>query len=235
MAEIKKELTVQRRYADTTELMVKINEIISSHIETENMVAEAKSFDISKINFELLKIEFAKVKHKFTVMRELMLVAEETLQRMMAVNPERINYYETYQKIIEEYNRSQDKAEIEKIFNELMKLVEELEQEEVRYVREGFTNDEELAIFDKLVADKENLSKEDIKKIKGLAVDVLRKIKDNIANTSNWRDKEETRAKMLKIIDDDLYENLPEAYNDNLQDYTNLIYEFVYHRYPGAV
>ena len=113
-----------------------------------------------------------------------------------------------------------------------MKLVNELEQEEVRYVREGFTNDEELAIFDKLV--KENLSKEDIKQVKSVAVEVLQKIKDKIANTSNWRDKEETQAMIQKIISDDLYEKLPDAYNGSSEDYTNLIYEFVYQRYPGA-
>lgn len=237
LQEIKKQLNVRSRQADTTDLMVKINGIISRYVEIESRVGEAgqnKRFDISRINFDLLRTEFANVKRQFIVIRELMLETEETLQRMMALNPERIDYYERYQKIIEEYNAQQDKATIAKVFDELMKLVNELEQEQVRYVKEGFKNDEELAIFDVIVKGQDGLTKEDIKRVKGIAVEVLEKIKTYIANTSNWRDKEPTQAEVHNIIEDDFYANLPEAYNESWKNCSDNVYEFIYQHYQGV-
>ena len=52
-------------------------------------------------------------------------------------NPQRINYYERYQAIIEEYNSEQDRATIEKTFMDLIDLARSMDQEEQRYVREG--------------------------------------------------------------------------------------------------
>lgn len=236
LQEIKKKLNARSRQADITDLMVKVNGIISKYVEIENKVGEEtgnKRFDISKINFDLLRTEFANVKRKFIVIRELMLETEETLKEMLEVNPQRIDYYERYQKIIEEYNAQQDKATIAKVFDELIKLVDELEQEQMRYVREGFRNDEELAVFDVITKGQSGLTKEDIKKVKGIAIEVLVKVKDYISKTSNWRDKEPTMAKVYNIIDDYLYETLPTVYDDSLKSCSNNVYEFVYQHYQG--
>ena len=102
-----------------------------------------------------------------------------TIAGMMKENPKRVDYYERYQKIIEEYNSEQDRANIEKTFMELMDLANSMNQEEQRYVREGFTSDEELSMYDMLFNDE--LSKEDIKAIKKVAVDLLSKIKTKIS------------------------------------------------------
>ena len=72
-------------------------------------------------------------------------------------NPNRVDYYERYQTIIDEYNNEQDRANIEKTFMDLMNLANSMNQEEKRYVREGFTSDEELSLYDMLF--NENLSK----------------------------------------------------------------------------
>ena len=58
---------------------------------------------------------------------------------------------EKYQQIIHDYNIEQDRASIEKTFEELMKLSNQLSEEERRYVREGFENDEQLSMFDVLM------------------------------------------------------------------------------------
>ena len=46
-----------------------------------------------------------------------------------------------------------------------------MNQEEQRYAREGFTSDEELSLYDMLFRD--DLSKNDIKKLKEVASDLL--------------------------------------------------------------
>lgn len=71
----------------------------------------------------------------------------------MKNNPLRINYYERYQEIVDEYNKENRKDEIAIVFENLMNLVNDLDEEQKRYVREGFDSDEELTMFDLLVKD----------------------------------------------------------------------------------
>ena len=105
---------------------------------------------------------------KNLILKDLQDLVCERLDRMLLSNPNRIQYHERYQAIIEDYNSQQDRANIEKTFDELMKLVQSMDQEEQRYVREGFSSDEELSLYDMLFS--ENLSKQDIQKIKQVAV-----------------------------------------------------------------
>lgn len=113
---------------------------------------------------------------------------------------------------------------------ELMDLANSMNQEEQRYVREGFSSDEELSLYDLLFD--ENLSKEDIKKIKKVAVDLLAKIKGRIAELDHWTDKQETKAEVDTLIGKILWEELPESYSDSaIFTYRQKIYEYVYMRY----
>ena len=152
---------------------------------------------------------------------------------MLFVNPNRINYYEHYQKIIEDYNSEQDRAKIEKTFVDLMNLANQMSQEEQRYVREGFTSDEELSLYDMLF--REDLSKADIKKLKELATSLLQKIKTNIAKFDHWTDKQETKAAIDNLIRDTLWAELPECYDEvSISSYRQQIYEYVYTRYRAV-
>ena len=75
-------------------------------------------------------------------MRDLEEIIQQKLDRMLFTNPERINYYERYQQIITGYNAEQDRATIEKTFMDLMDLANQMNQEEQRYARDGFSIDE---------------------------------------------------------------------------------------------
>ena len=111
-----------------------------------------------------------------------------------------------------------------------MDLANSMSKEEQRYVREGFTSDEELSLYDMLFS--ENLSKEDIKAIKKVAVDLLDKVKAKIAELDHWTDKQETKAEIDTLIGRILWEELPESYSDNaIFMYRQKIYEYVYTRY----
>ena len=81
----------------------------------------------------------------------------------------------------------------------------------------------------------DGLSKEDIKKVKKLAQEMLTKIKERIRELDHWRDKEETQSIISVMIRDLLWANLPESYNDNeISTYKQTIYEYVYNTYPAA-
>ena len=166
-------------------------------------------------------------------MKDIQELLQERIAKMMAANPSRINFYERYQQIIKEYNQEQNRATIEKTFEELMKLSHDLTEEEKRYVREGFENDEQLSMYDVLF--KEDLTKEDIKKLKTVAVDLLAKIKQLLKEMDHPFDKAETRAIINVAIRDLLYEELPYSYpDDSIAYYQGVVYDYVYRQYGGV-
>ena len=228
-------LQKKRKHVDTTDLMVEINGIINDYVQieaAEQGITASRQFDISGIDFGLLQREFAKSKRKNLVMRDLEALIQERIASLLFSNPNRINYYEQYQKIIEAYNQEQDRSAIEKTFMDLMDLASSMSQEQQRYVREGFSSDEELSVYDMLFRD--DLSKADIKKIKEVAVSLLAKVKEKIAQLDHWTDKQETRAMVDVLIRDTLLE-LPESYSDeSITYYRQQIYEYVYTRYPDV-
>ena len=237
IAAIYAELQKKRKHVNTTDLMVQINAIISSYIEIQHtpmmIREEPRRFDISAIDFDLLHREFAKVKKKNLVLKDLEELIQMKLDKMLFANPERINYYERYQQIIDDYNREQDRATIEKTFMDLMDLANSLNQEEQRYVREGFASDEELSLYDMLF--REDLSKNDIKKLKEVAVTLLQKIKAKISELDHWTDKQETKAAVDNLIRDTLWAELPDCYDEvSISVYRQQIYEYVYTRYKEA-
>lgn len=236
-----KELQKKRKHSDITDLSVALNKLVNEYLEIEggeiSLAAEndegAKRFDISKIDFDRLRNEFAKVKNKNLALRDIQELLQERLAKMMADNPARINFYEKYQDIIKEYNQEQNRASIEKTFEELMKLSDELTEEQQRYVREGFKSDEELAMFDVLV--KKDLSKEDIKKLKSVAQELLEKIKTQLAGMDHPFDKPMTKATIIVTIRDMLWQGLPESYpEESIVYYRDQVYEYVSQRYNSA-
>lgn len=230
------QLQEKRVHADNSALMAQINEIVSGAVAVNKSESEesSKKFDISKIDFDRLRKEFERVKNKNLLFKDLQELVEERLARMLKSNPLRIDYYQRYQEIVDDYNNDNKKDEIAIIFENLIKLVNELDEEQKRYVKEGFNSDEELSIYDLLISG-QNLSKEEIKKVKKLAQDLLIKIKARIHELDHWRDKEETQSIISVLIRDLLWADLPESYDDNeIANYRQRIYEYVYNTYPAA-
>ena len=231
------ELQKKRKYTNTTDLMIEIHKIINEHVKiadepTINNEA-ARRFDISAIDFELLRSEFAKVKTKNLAMKDLEEIIKQKLDSMLFSNPNRIDYYERYGQIISEYNAEQDRATIEKTFMELIDLANQMRKEEQRYAREGFKSDEELSFYDMLFRD--DLNKNDIKKIKEVAATLLSKIKSKISELDHWSDKQETKAVVDNLIRDTLWGELPECYDDiSISACREKIYEYVYMRYRSV-
>ena len=234
---IYKELQRKRKHADITDLSVTINEIINEHLDINprNIASDddsSRRFDISRIDFDLLRREFAKKREKNLIMKDIQDLLQERIAQMLAVNPSRINFYEKYQEIIHQYNEEQNRVSIEKTFEALMHLTEELSEEEKRYIREGFDNDEQLSMYDVLM--KDDLSKEDMKKLKKVAKDLLSKIKEILKTMDHPFDKQETKAAIVVTIRDMLWQELPESYPDeSITYYRDAVYNFVSQRYSG--
>lgn len=229
------ELQKKRRHVDTTDLQVAINQIVSDYIEmdtsSEPAVAEKKPLrlNIASIDFGRLSREFARVKNKNLLMRDLEEVIQKKLDGLLLHNPARIDYYERYRAIIDDYNKEQDRATIEQTFTALLELANKLNQEEKRYIREGFENDEELYVFDLLCRD--DLNPEEIKEVKSTAVTLYETVKKQIEKLDHWNEKPDTKAIIKNLIRDTLYK-LPLCYDDmEINQYRNQLYEYVYTRY----
>ena len=229
-----KELQKKRKHADITDLSVAINEIVNEYLQIDDTVLSdsttSRRFDISGINFDILRREFAKCKEKNLIMKDIQELLQERIALMLSQNPGRINFYEKYQEIIREYNQEQNRVNIEQTFEELMQLSQQLTEEEKRYIRERFENDEQLSMYDVLM--KDDLSKEEIKKLKKVAVDLLAKIKDMMESMSNPFDNPTAKATIIITIRDTLWSDLPESYSDeSINYYKDAVYSYISQRY----
>ena len=84
-------------------------------------------------------------------------------------------------------------------------------------------------MYDLLFSD--NLSKDDIKKLKAVSVDLLNKLKEQIRKLDHWTDKEETQAVVAIIIRDTLWAELPEDCMSNFDTYRDKVYKYMYDYY----
>ena len=77
--------------------------------------------------------------------------------------------------------------------------------------------------------------KQDIKKIKQVAIELLQQVKAKIAEFDHWTDKQETKAAIDNLIRNTLWVGLPECYSPtSINLYRTKIYEYVYTRYKDA-
>ena len=198
-----------------------------------------KLYDISHIDFDKLKAEFAKNPNKNTAVQSLKDAIDRKLQRMIQQNPLRMDFYKRYAAIIADYNRETDRVTIEKTFDELVKLVGEMGEEDQRAVREGL-DEENLAVFDVLVASKgDALDRRTRNRVKEVARELLDKVKAELAKLDHWKDKRQTQAQVRQLIYDYLYSEetgLPvDAYTDDeVKELAEVVYLHVYEQYETA-
>jgi len=192
-------------------------------------------YDISKIDFERLRKEFERCRNKNTTVANLKDAIEKRLDRMIQQNPLRTDFQEHYEKIVSEYNSEKDRATIEKTFEELMRLVQSLDNETKRVLREGL-DEENLALFDLLV--KPGLSKTDIERIKKVAKELLDHLKADKLIIDNWREKEATRDSIKLEIKDWLWKDvtgLPESYTtEEISQRADVVYAHIFRVYNTA-
>ena len=98
---------------------------------------------------------------------------------------------------------------------------------------DSFENDEYLSVYDILM--KDDLSKEDIKKIKKVAVELLDKIKDELRRMDHPFEKKHTQSIIINTIRDVLWLELPESYSEeSITHYRDAIYNYVSLQYGGV-
>ncbi len=231
-----KSLQQDRDKADISDIIRQLHQIVDEAIDTKaNQVAEPIApYDISRIDFDRLRKEFERNPAKRTTVQNLKQAIEKKLLRLLAQNPLRTNFQKHYEEVVAEYNREKDQLTIEKTFEALLKLVDALDVEERRAIREGL-DEESLALFDLLK--KPDLKATDIRKIKRVAAELLAALKAEKLKIDHWREKESTRDAVRVSIRDFLWSDktgLPvNAYTeDEVGVKAEDIFQHVYRAYP---
>ena len=184
-----REASLDREQADITDIIRQLHQVVDEAIEVRAnwQGEELAPYDISKIDFDRLRQEFEHSPRKNTTVQNLREAVEQRLQKLLLQNPLRTDFQQHYEQIVADYNREKDRVTIEGTFEALFTLVQDLDEEEHRAVREGL-DEESLAIFDLLK--KPELKPADIKRIKSVAVELLERLKSRIREIDHWRDRE---------------------------------------------
>jgi len=214
---------------DISQVMNQINGLLDASITGHEIRQSGPpALDLSKINFEALAQRFKASKHKNTDLEVLKAAIRAQLEKMIQLNRTRADFAEKFEALIESYNTGS--RNIEELFEELVKLSNNLNDEQERHVRENMS-EEELVIFDILTRPAPELTSEERAEVKKAARELLTRLKGLLV--LNWRQKQQARAKLTEAISATLDEGLPRAYTPELYNQKcSAVFEHVYESYP---
>lgn len=223
--------------ADVTEIIKELQGIVSESILLKPDEASEKEgvyIDLSKLDFEKLKAAFAKIPRKNKLVYDLQQAINKKLQQMLKENPLRMEFYDRYKEIIEEYNKGKSLEDTVVAFNNLNDFIKDLTVEEQRVVRENLNDQETLAIFD-LLKDGKNLNDKEIKTVKKIAIETLDKLKAEKLKIDRWRESRQITAQVKGLIYDQLLWLPQEVYSDeDVSQRTINVYQHIFTNYSGG-
>ena len=179
--------------------------------QKEYAIHGTKVIDLSKINVDELRAEIKKAIYKAVEIDDLKAFIEKALQEMISRNCTRMRFSQRFKGIIDRYNAGG--SENEDYYEQLVKLLEEMQKEQERPNAEGLT-EEELEVYDLLVRGKK-LTKAEEQKVKLAAKNLFKKLtaeKDELL-VVDWYKDDQPRMKVKSAIEYALNEDLPESYD----------------------
>jgi type I restriction enzyme R subunit len=186
------------------------------------VIHQGKVIDLSKIDVETLKNEIHAAQYKAVEIDDLKKFIEQILQQMINRNCTRQKFSERFKNIIDRYNAGG--SENEDYYDQLVKLIEELKAEDKRAEVEGLS-EEELEIFDMLIAGKK-LTKDEEQKVKLSAKNLFKKLTAEKSEllVVDWYKDEQPLAKVKTAIETSLNADLPPSYDiDTFKSKTNML------------
>ena len=222
--------------ADITHIVKQVQDVVNKSIETLDLELEkiegyGQKIDISSLDFKKIEDEFLKVKENQNVaVQSLKDKVAKKLNKLLDQNPLRIDFYERYQEIIEDYNQGKEYRSIKEIFDELVVLLGDLSEESKRAERENL-EEEELTVFDMLLKDKKISDKEKAQ-VKEAAKELLKRLKKKEFKVQHWTEKIQTASAVKKVIEDYLFEKLPSpSYDEDIQIKSEILFNDFKERY----
>jgi type I restriction enzyme, R subunit len=224
--------------ADITHIVKQVQDVVNKSISTLDLELEkiegyGQKIDISSLDFKKIEDEFLKVKENQNVaVQSLKDKVAKKLNKLLDQNPLRIDFYERYQEIIEDYNQGKEYRSIKEIFDELVVLLGDLSEESKRAERENL-EEEELTVFDMLLKDKK-ISDKEKSEVKVAAKELLHRLKKKEFKVQQWTEKIQTASAVKKVIEDYLFEKLPSpSYDQDIQIKSEILFNDFKERYAN--
>lgn len=223
---------VSEQSIDVSQVKRDLEALLDKSIQAGEYVIpqDRKVKDLSLLDADALQIFFATLENKNMQVESMKAEIEQKITEMVKRNKKRLKFMDRLNSLLEIYNSGAH--DIHKLFDDLVDLARDLNEEEQRAIKENLT-EEELAIFDLLL--KDNLNPDEREKVRFVAKDLLQKLKFERL-VLDWREKEATRAGVKTTIIDILYAALPEpAYSEKDCDLKGIeVYNFMYEHYRDA-
>lgn len=215
---------------DVSEMLQSLYDVVDTAMTTEitRTGSEPPSrYELTNVDVTRLQEEF-KRKCPNIKMLNLREKIEKRLVAMIMRNPSRVDLYEKYQEIVKEYNKDKDAAEIQKVFDDLFRFNDGLDDEERRYLREGLDNEDQLAVFDLL--QKPTLTRAEREQVKMVAKNLLAKLLEGKLRIDHWRAKASAQAQVKAEIIKHLFVNMPAAVyaEQEISDRANIVFAHIF-------
>ena len=228
--------TIRSRMGETSQsdispVIEQVNELLDASITADSfqITESAKGnrlLNLAKIDFQALSERFPKSPRKNVEIEQLKAAVQATLDRMIRLNPTRIDYLRKFETLIESYNAGS--RNIDELFEALVNLSRSLTDEQQRHVRENF-NEDELALFDILTRPDPALSDEEKKQVKLVVRHLYQRLQS--VTVIDWKKRSSARAGVQEAIGETLDEGLPDAYTRQIyQTKCRLVFDYLYER-----
>lgn len=222
--------------ADIDEVMGEVTTLLDRSVDAEAYVIAQPTdsadhlLDLSRLDIEKLQAAFEGGR-KRTEAEKLRRLLARKLEQLVAINRSRMNYYEQFSKMIDDWN--QGAQNVDAYFQGLLAFAEALSTEEERGLREGLS-EEELSVFDLLTQADLPLDAADERSVKEVAKDLLATLKREKLGL-DWRKYQRSRAAVKVTIERLLDEGLPDVYDEGTyQRAADAVYEHVFEQYAGG-
>ncbi|MFZ2206289.1 MAG: type I restriction endonuclease subunit R [Microgenomates group bacterium] len=216
---------VSSQSIDVSQVKKDLEDLLDKSIQAgEYVISQHKKVkDLSILDADALHTFFAKLDNKNLQVEAMADELEKKIEEMVRKNKKRAKFMERLVSLLQEYNSGAH--DVDQLFDDLIALAKDLNEEEQRGVKEGL-NEDELAIFDLLV--KEDLNPDEVSKIKSTAHELLTNLKPLLV--PHWRDFETNRSGVKIAISDLLFSKLPEpTYTEKDCEMKGFeVYNFVY-------
>jgi len=221
---------VKKQMSDLLDKSVRVKE--KKVAEPQTSLIPDQLVDLSELDFEKLRQKFKSAQRQRTELEKLKSIIQRKLRELIQYNHTRMNFLERYQELIEMYN--QGSKGIEQLFDELVELAEDLNEEEKRYIKEQLENEEELAVFDLLTKpEPKKLTKKEEQQVKEVTHELLQRLKQEKL-TLDWRNKQQTRAQ-VRVAIEKILDELPRIYTKQLYDEKcESVYQHVFESYQDS-
>lgn len=221
-------LNAKIKRADVTEVIMRLQSVVNESISIDGAQESPGVYiDLSKFNIQALQQAFAKIHRKNELVYDLNKAVEQKLEQMLRENPLRLEFYERYKEIVEEYNNGKSDIELKRSFDKLTQFYQDLTVEEKRAFTENL-DQPTLSIFDLLVKGKD-LTKEEKESVKRVAKETLEILQREKLNIPNWKESREIRSSVKTTIYDKLLWLPEEKYTDEDVSMRSIqVYQHVY-------